>query len=282
MIHQRIPDVVLVSILALVGCSKSGEPASSTQTENATTAEKSKPVILATTTSTHDSGLLDQLIPHFEQRTGMTVKTVAVGTGQALELGRRGEADVLLVHAPSAEEEFVAQGHGRNRRGVMHNDFVIVGPRADPAGIAGGGDAIAALKVLAGKAAPWISRGDRSGTHHKERGLWREAGIEPKGEWFIESGQGMGATLRIANERQAYTLTDRGTLLSVDNLELVVRVEGDKRLFNPYHVIEVTHVNANQKGARVLANFFLEQQTQQRIAAFRSHGEALFVPDALK
>jgi tungstate transport system substrate-binding protein len=242
--------------------------------------EPPRPVVLATTTSTVDSGLLDKLIPVFEKQSGIVVKTLAVGTGEALEMGRRGEADVLLVHAPDAEKEFVEQGHGRNRRPVMHNDFIIVGPETDPAGIKGGKDAVSAIKTIADKKAPWISRGDRSGTHQKERALWKSAGIEPGGDWFVETGQGMGATLRIANERKSYTLSDRGTYLSAENLELKILVEGDELLFNPYHVIEVVGEKVNAEGQKKLAEFFLTPATQQIISEFTSHGQQLFIPDA--
>jgi tungstate transport system substrate-binding protein len=242
----------------------------------------SRPVVLATTTSTYDTGLLDHLIPRFEQRTGITVKTVAVGTGQALELGRRGEADVLLVHAPSREVEFVEAGHGRSRRPVMHNDFVIVGPRGDPAGIRGVRDAPAALKAVAAARATWISRGDNSGTHTKELELWKAAGVVPAGDWSLETGQGMGATLRIANGRLGYTLSDRGTFVATENLELDVLVVGDPRLHNPYHVIEVVAPNVNREGAASLAGFFVETKTQRAVRDFRYHGQQLFTPDALK
>ena len=238
--------------------------------------------MLATTTSTYDTGLLDHLIPRFEKETGLTVKTVAVGTGQALELGRRGEADVLLVHAPAKEQAFIEGGHGRNRRPVMHNDFVIVGPREDPAEIRGGRDAAAALTTLSSARAIWISRGDRSGTHTKETELWRAAGVEPAGAWYVETGQGMGATLRIANERRGYTLSDRGTFIATAKLELEIVVEGDSRLFNPYHVIEVVGPNVNAEGAAALAGFFVEPRTQRAIRDFELKGRQLFAPDALE
>jgi tungstate transport system substrate-binding protein len=241
-----------------------------------------RPVVLATTTSTYDTGLLDHLVPQFEKKTGMTVKTVAVGTGQALELGRRGEADVLLVHAPAKEQAFVEAGHGRNRRPVMHNDFVVVGPSRDPAEIRGSADAAAALKTLGAARATWISRGDRSGTHTKEQELWRTAGVDPDGDWYVETGQGMGATLRIADERRGYTLSDRGTFIATAKLELEVLVEGDPRLFNPYHVIEVIGPNVNTVGAAALAGFFVERETQEAIRDYRLGGRQLFTPDAEK
>jgi tungstate transport system substrate-binding protein len=245
-------------------------------------AQPARPIVLATTTSTYDTGLLDQLIPRFEKCTGARVKTVAVGTGQALELGRRGEADVLLVHAPAKEIDFVEAGHGRNRRPVMHNDFVIVGPGADPAGIREGRDATAALKKLSSAQAIWISRADKSGTHTKEIELWRAVEIEPAGDWYVETGQGMGASLRIASERQGHVLSDRGTFIATENLSLEVLVEGDERLFNPYHVIEVVGPSVNAEGAAALAGFFVERETQEAIRDFEFNGRQLFAPDALR
>jgi tungstate transport system substrate-binding protein len=260
-------NILVILACTVLNCSKS------TQSKT--------PVILATTTSTYDSGLLDSIVPDFKKKTGLTVKTVAVGTGQALELGRRGEADVLLVHAPKVEEAFVAKGHGKNRRPVMHNDFVLVGPKDDPAKIRGMKNAALALVAITKAGVTWASRGDLSGTHHKEKELWEAAGIQPTGSWFMETGQGMGATLRLADEKRAYTISDRGTFLSVDNISLEVLVEGDERLFNPYHVIEVVHTNANKEGGKILAAFFVEPDTQKKIGAFKSKGFNLFKPDAL-
>jgi tungstate transport system substrate-binding protein len=224
--------------------------------------------------------LLDHLIPLFEKKSGIQVKTVAVGTGQALELGRLGEADVLLVHAPSRERKIVAEGKAANRRAVMHNDFVILGPAADPAGLAGEKDAAAALATIAEKQVAWVSRADDSGTHTKERALWQAAGVAPGGPWFAETGQGMGASLRIASEKKAHILSDRGTFLATDNLELVVLVEGDQRLFNPYHVLEVVGPRVNNDAARALADFFVSAEAQQAIADYRVAGQRLFTPDA--
>ncbi|MCP4604116.1 MAG: tungsten ABC transporter substrate-binding protein [Proteobacteria bacterium] len=274
---------VFLIILTLLGCcacsQKEVDPPASKKGKPPAT---SRSIVLATTTSTHDSGLLDRLMPVFEKQTGITVKTVAVGTGQALELGRRGEADVLLVHAPEAEKAFVVGGHGRNRSAVMHNDFIVVGPEADPAGIGGKSDSNVALKALSQAGTQWISRGDRSGTHQKEQALWKAAGVKPGGPWLIETGQGMGATLRIASERKAYTLTDRGTFLSINNLELEVLVEGDAKLFNPYHVIEVAHGRKDAEAAgRLLAEFFIAPKTQEMIGGFTSRGHKLFTPDAV-
>ncbi|GAP63606.1 tungstate transport system substrate-binding protein [Ardenticatena maritima] len=245
-------------------------------------------VLLATTTSTRDSGLLDVLIPRFEAQSGYRVKMIAVGTGAALQMGRDGNADVLLVHAPEAEEAFMREGHGMARFPVMHNDFVLVGPPDDPASIRGR-SIIAALQHIAAQGARFISRGDDSGTHKKERALWAEAGISPEGAtWYNETGQGMGATLTIASEKQAYTLADRGTFLAIRNtLALDILVEGDRRLFNPYHVIIVSptaHPNVNVEGARAFAAFLTTPDTQALIRTFgvETYGEPLFIPDAVQ
>ncbi len=236
----------------------------------------SKELILATTTSTQDSGLLDVLIPLFEKETGYTVKVIAVGTGAALRMGERGDADVLLVHAPEAEEAFMAAGHGLEREYVMYNDFVIVGPPDDPAGIRGMEDASAAMKRIAESQTLWISRGDDSGTHKKEKSLWKEAGIDPtplaSQPWYQESGQGMGATLRIASEKGGYTLSDRATYLNLQHtLHLDILVEGDPRLYNVYHVIVVNpekHPNVNVEGARAFADFMTSPQVQDIIRSY--------------
>jgi tungstate transport system substrate-binding protein len=245
-------------------------------------------LILATTTSTQDSGLLDVLVPTFEDEYGYKVKTIAVGSGQAIELGERGEADVILAHSPKAEEEFVAGGFGIERQPVMYNDFIIVGPPDDPAGIGEAADAAAALALIAESGSPFISRGDESGTHTKELGLWEKAGIEPAGEaWYQETGQGMGATLSVANEKDGYTLSDRGTYLAQrDNLDLDALLEGDSALFNPYTVIVVNpekHSKVNVKAARDFAAFITSADTQAVIRDFGvdDYGEPLFVPEAL-
>src|SRR5882672_8646527 len=203
-----------------------------------TAAAQRAPVILSTTTSTQDSGLLDVLVPMFERQTGYTVKTISVGTGQALALAARGEADVTLAHAPSLEKKYVEDGKMSNRRLVMYNDFVIIGPPDDPARIKGLPKAVDALKRIAESQARFVSRGDKSGTHLLEQGLWKQAGIEPKGAWYIESGQGMGQTLGIANDRRAYALTDRATLLAFQKrVDLPILVEKDKPLLNIYSVM---------------------------------------------
>src|SRR5262249_6470926 len=208
--------------------------------EKATAAESNKNVILSTTTSTQDSGLLDVLVPLFEKQTGYSVKTVSVGTGQALALAAKGDADVALVHAPSLEKKYVADGKLLNRRLVMYNDFVIIGPKDDPAKIKSAKTALSALKLMQEPKSRCVSRADNSGTYTLEKSLWKEAGMQPKGDWYIATAQGMGATLNIANERNAYTITDRGTYLALGKrLNLPILIEGDKALLNVYSVMEV-------------------------------------------
>ncbi|MBI3454664.1 MAG: substrate-binding domain-containing protein [Candidatus Rokubacteria bacterium] len=246
---------------------------------------ESKVVILATTTSLQDSGLLDVLVPMFERQTGLTVKTVAVGTGQALALAARGEADVTLAHAPELEKKYLRNGKMLNRRLVMVNDFVIVGPPRDPAQIRGLTQAVDAVRRIAAARARFVSRGDHSGTHQRELALWKEAGITP-GPWYIESGRGMGATLMIADERLAYTLTDRGTLLAQGRrLGLEIVVEGDPRLRNVYAVLEVSPANGprvNAAGGKAFADFVVSREAQAVIRTFgvEKYGQPLFVPMA--
>lgn len=245
-------------------------------------------VILATTTSTQDSGLLDVLVPAFEEPTGFNVKVVAVGSGQAMTMGAECNADVLLVHSPAAEEEFMAAGNGVDRRLVMHNDFVVVGPAADPAGIKGMASAPEAFAKIAEPEATFVSRGDTSGTHAKELGIWKKAEITPQGAWYLESGQGMGATLTIASEKGAYTLTDRATYLATkDNLALDILVEGDASLLNVYHVISVNPEKCsavNTTGATSWADFLVSPGGQAMIGEYgvEEYGQPLFVPDAGK
>jgi tungstate transport system substrate-binding protein len=241
-------------------------------------------LLLATTTSTQDSGLLDVLIPAFESRTGIKVKTIAVGSGQAMAMGQRGEADVLLVHSPDAERKFVAEGHGLNRRLVMHNDFIVVGPAGR---LAGATSVAAALKLVAGNGLLWLSRGDNSGTHAQELKLWKAAGIDPHGQrWYQETGLGMGQTLSVASEKKACTLADRGTYLAMKkNLGLAILVEGDAALRNIYHVIEVNpskSTKVNSLGARAFAEFMVSNSTQEIIRHFgtEKYGAPLFFPDA--
>ena len=243
-------------------------------------------VILATTTSTQDSGLLDELVPLFEKQTGYAVKTIAVGSGQAIAMGKRGEADVLLVHSPEAELALVADGAGINRRIVMHNDFVLVGPPADPAGIAKH-TTRESLQRIAGAKVLFMSRGDNSGTHAMELKLWKAAGVVFEGQaWYQQTGQGMGQTLAVAAEKKAYTLSDRGTYLALrKKLGLTLLHEGDSSLWNVYHVIEVNPARfpkANAAGGRAFADFMVSKAVQQRIKEFgiATYGSPLFFPDA--
>ena len=246
-------------------------------------------LILATTTSTNDSGLLDVLVPAFEEENDYNVKIVPVGSGEALAMGERGDADVLLVHSPKAEEKFVDAGHGVNRRLVMHNDFIIVGPAGDPAGVADAADSLEALQAIADAGSPFISRGDDSGTHKLELSLWEELAVDPSGEsWYQESGQGMGATLQIANQGNAYTISDRATSLAQqDSLDLGILYEADPRLLNIYHVMQVNPDNfddLNVEGAEAFVDFMVSDEAQELIGDFGvdEFGEPLFVPDAGK
>ncbi len=252
-------------------------------------APKQKNIILATTTSTQDTGLLDVLIPIFEKKTGYFVKTIAVGSGQAMKMGEKGEADVMLVHSPDAEKKFVEEGYGVNRRLVMHNDFIIVGPGNDPAKIKGVKSSAEAMKMIAQSESLFLSRGDNSGTHAKEKALWKKAEITPAGQkWYQETGLGMGQTLNVAAEKKGYTLADRGTYLALKkNLGLDILVEGDAALLNIYHVIEVNSAKwpkANAPGAKAFAEFVVSKKTQAIIKTFGvdKYGSPLFFPDAGK
>lgn len=247
-------------------------------------------MVLTTTTSTADSGLLDNILPPFEKANNVTVKVLAVGTGQALVLGERGDADLLLIHDRAREEEFVARGYGVSRRDVMYNDFVIIGPADDPANIGDmrrATDAFARI-AEAGKmgGATFVSRGDRSGTHSKELQVWREMGIKPDGKWYKETGQGMGETLTVANEMEAYTLADRGTYLSrKKGLALIILGDGDELLFNPYGVIAVDPVrypHVNYELAVKFIEYLTSYQTQERIGEFglERYGQPLFYPNS--
>jgi tungstate transport system substrate-binding protein len=246
-----------------------------------------KTVILATTTSTQDSGLLDVLLPIFEKETGYFVKTIAVGSGQAMAMGEKGEADVLLVHSPEAERKFMAEGYGINRKLVMHNDFILVGPTGDPAKIKGAKSCAESFKKIASAKVPFFSRGDNSGTYAKEKAIWKAAGINPEGEkWYRQTGLGMGQTLNVAAEKKGTTLTDRGTYLALrKSLGLDILVEGDAVLLNIYHVVEVNPAKwprVNSAGAKVFADFMLSKETQGIIKAFGvdKFGSPLFFPDA--
>src|SRR5262252_2044143 len=249
---------------------------------------QSTSVILSTTTSTQDSGLLDVLVPMFESKTGYTVKTLSVGTGQALALAAKGEADVALVHAPTLEKKYVSEGKLLNRRLVMYNDFVIIGPGDDPAKVRSAKSATGALKAIEQAKANFISRGDKSGTNILELALWKQAGVEPKGAWYIESGQGMGQTLGIADDRHAYTLTDRATYLAFSKrVNLPILVEKDRPLLNIYSVMEVNPANGprvNTTGGKAFAEFILAPETQGVIKTFgvTKYGQPLFVPIAGK
>jgi tungstate transport system substrate-binding protein len=248
-----------------------------------------KNVILATTTSTQDSGLLDVLIPIFEKKTGYFVKTIAVGSGQAMAMGQKGEADVMLVHSPDAEKKFVEGGYGVNRQLIMHNDFIIVGPADDPAKIKGTKAAAEALKKIAAAGTLFLSRGDNSGTHAKEKKLWQTAEVNPAGKkWYQETGLGMGQTLNVAAEKKGYTLADRGTYLALKkNIPLEILVEGDAILLNIYHVMEVNSAKwpkVNTAGAKAFADFMVSKQVQEIIGKFGvdKFGSPLFFPDAGK
>jgi tungstate transport system substrate-binding protein len=237
---------------------------------------------LATTTSTQDSGLLDVLVPRFRSQTGIEVKVVAVGTGQALELGGRGDADVLLVHDPTAEKHFMDEGFGALRQEVMHNDFLLVGPPEDPAGVKGQAAIAEAFTRIGRQEAPFVSRGDRSGTHLKERAVWHRAGIEPRGAWYLQAAAGMAQVLRVADQKRAYTLTDRGTFLAQrQGLSLVALSEGDPLLRNQYSVIVVNpakHPHVHEQAARQFAQFLLAPETRKVIAEFGTDrfGQPLF------
>jgi tungstate transport system substrate-binding protein len=244
-------------------------------------------ILVASTTSTQDSGLFEHILPLFTKQTGIAVKVVAQGTGQALDTARRGDADVVFVHAKAQEEQFVAEGHGVRRFDVMYNDFVLVGPKADPAGVKGGSEVVAALKTIAAKQAPFVSRGDKSGTHSAELALWRVAGLDPasaKSDWYREIGQGMGAALNTAAAMGAYVLSDRGTWLSFKNKDaLAVLVEGDKRLFNQYGVILVNperHPNVKRELGQAFIDWLLSAEGQNAIRSYRIGGEQLFFPNA--
>lgn len=252
-------------------------------------AQTQKNVILATTTSTRDSGLLDVLIPVFEKDTGFFVKTISVGSGQAMKMGEKGEADVLLVHSPDAEKTFMTQGFGVNRMLVMHNDFIIVGPPSDPARIKGMKTTRDALKAIAQSGNLFLSRGDNSGTHAKEKGLWKAAGITPEGQkWFQQTGLGMGQTLNVAAEKKGYTLTDRATYLALKKkLGLEILIEGEPLLLNIYHVIELNPAKSpkiNVAGGKAFTQFMVSKKAQELISKFGvdKYGAPLFFPDAGK
>lgn len=241
-------------------------------------------VRLATTTSTYNSGLLDYLLPEFEKANGATIQVIAVGTGKALRMGRDGDVDLVMTHAPKAEAKFVNEGHGVQPRGIMYNDFVLVGPKNDPADVKSAKSIKEALAKVSANNALFISRGDDSGTHKKELGLWKQAGTKLPFEGYREVGQGMGKVLQISSELQAYTLTDRGTWLAYKSkVDLEIASEGDKGLFNPYQVILVNPAKfdgLNTRGAQALSDWLVSEATQKRINDFRLHGERLFIANA--
>lgn len=271
--------LAFIAIFAVTGCG--------TQQSQQPPKPAKPDLILATTTSTQDSGLLDVLIPVFEKKTGYKIKTIAVGSGQAIAMGEKGEADVLLTHAPDAEKKVVAGGSVINRRMVMHNDFVIIGPTDDPAQIKGK-SAKDALEAISNKQIVFVSRGDNSGTHQLEKKLWTQAKIKPTGAWYQEAGAGMGQTLNIANEKKGYTVTDRATYLAQKkNISLAVLVEGDAKLLNIYHVMEVNQekfAKVNKEGAKAFADFLLSKEGQEMIASFgkEKFGQPLFFADGGK
>lgn len=241
---------------------------------------------MSTTTSTEDSGLLNVLLPPFEKANNLKMDVVSVGTGKALKLGENGDVDVVFVHARPAEDKFVAAGFGVDRRDVMYNDYVIVGPKSDPAGLKNAKSAVEALKILSEGKAPFISRGDESGTHQMEKTLWKDAGISPKGAWYVEAGQGMGAVLQMAHDKQGYTLADRGTYVSqAGKLDLTIVCEGDKALFNPYGVIAVNpkkHPTAQYDLAKKFIAYVTGPEGQKIIADYKVNGKQIFFPNAGK
>ncbi|HSI80026.1 MAG TPA: substrate-binding domain-containing protein [Solirubrobacterales bacterium] len=269
-----IRAAVAIAVLTLLaGCGSDGEGS------GAEAAGAEGALILATTTSTRDSGLLDAILPRFEAAGDCAVKPVAVGSGEAIEIARRGDADVLLAHSPAEERAFMREGHGADRRLVMRNDFVLVGPTGDPADVAAAPDVTAALRRIVAAGAPFASRGDDSGTHAKELDLWRLAGLEPDWPDYLETGQGMGPTLQIAAQKRAYTLTDRGTFLATEGLDSRIVHEGDRGLANRYHVIEVRDA-ANAACAAEFADWITQAATQRAIGSFGADRfeEPLFVP----
>jgi len=281
---RSMPVVFLLVILALVSCSSAGN-ATTTSAVTETPSSETQRLILATTTSTEDSGLLDFILPNFTDQYNAQVDVIAVGTGQALALGETGDADVLLVHAREREEAFVAEGHGTARYDVMDNDFVIIGPEDDPASVKGLEKAAEAFAQIASREQPFVSRGDDSGTHTKERAIWEAAGMTPEGGWYIAAGQGMGAVLNMSEELQAYTLSDRATFLArrAENLALVILLEGDPILFNPYGVIPVNpekHPGVNAELAQQFVDWLLSVETQGLILTYEVNGERLFTPDS--
>ncbi|CBH20997.1 ABC-type tungstate transport system, permease component [Acetoanaerobium sticklandii] len=281
--------LLMVFALMLSGCTSTpeAEPAPEQANQEVTTPENPD-IILATTTSTQDSGLLDVLIPMFEEQTGYRVKTIAVGTGQALAMGEKGEADVLLTHAPASEKPLVESGAVTNYQLVMHNDFILVGPSSDPAKVKDLKSVADAFKSISETSSIFVSRGDDSGTDKKEKGIWKDINIPNEGSWYQETGQGMGQTLNIASQKEGYTLTDRATFLAQkDNLQLEIAVQGEKSLLNIYHVMQVNEEKfpkVNADGAKAFVEFMIDSKTQDIIGEFGmdEYGEPLFFKDAGK
>lgn len=285
--------LLMVFALMLSGCTSTpeAEPAPEPESEQANqevTTPENPDIILATTTSTQDSGLLDVLIPMFEEQTGYRVKTIAVGTGQALAMGEKGEADVLLTHAPASEKPLVESGAVTNYQLVMHNDFILVGPSSDPAKVKDLKSVADAFKAISETSSIFVSRGDDSGTDKKEKGIWKDINIPNEGSWYQETGQGMGQTLNIASQKEGYTLTDRATFLAQkDNLQLEIVVQGEKSLLNIYHVMQVNEEKfpkVNADGAKAFVEFMIDSKTQDIIGEFGmdEYGEPLFFKDAGK
>lgn len=280
--------VLLLLSVFMVACSSPKATYAPKVEENIPVAVINKEIILSTTTSTENSGLLDYLLPEFTKDTGYDVKVVAVGTGQALKMGEDGDADVLLVHAKSSEEEFVKAGHGIERFDVMYNDFILVGPKEDTLSLLENAksDIVKAFSLISEVKQSFISRGDDSGTHKMELNLWKEANVEPKGDWYVEAGQGMGAVIQMASELKGYTLSDRATYLSMmDKIELQIVVEGDTKLFNQYGVIVVNpekNDKINFDGAKAFQTWMLSDKGQQLIGEFGkdTFGQSLFIPNA--
>lgn len=273
---MKLKHLALVAVLA-AGALLEAPPA----------AAQDKSIVVASTTSTQDSGLFGHILPLFKAKTGIDVKVISQGTGQAIDTGRRGDADVVFVHARSQEEKFVAEGFGVRRFDVMYNDFILIGPKADPAGVKGGKDIVAALKAIQTKASPFVSRGDKSGTHAAELALWKAADLDPAGSkpsWYREIGQGMGAALNTSAAMGAYVLSDRGTWLSFKNRDtLEISVQGDKRLFNQYGIILVNperHRHVKKELGQSFIDWILSKDGQAAIAAYKINGEQLFFPNA--
>ncbi|MFL6561236.1 MAG: substrate-binding domain-containing protein [Bacillus sp. (in: firmicutes)] len=281
--NRYLAFLFAMMLLVLTACGNANTKDSSEKVKKTEAKEAPTEMILATTTSTQDSGLLDVLLPMFEKEYNVKVKPIAVGTGQALELGSKGEADALLVHAPAAEKAVVDAGDAINYKRVMYNDFILVGPKENPAGVSGD-DITAAFKKLAETKATFVSRGDDSGTHKKELGIWEIDNIKPAGDWYVSTGQGMGQTLQVAAEKKGYVLTDRATWLSQEkNLNtLQIVVEGGKDLMNIYHVMQVNpekHTTINSKDAEKFVEFMIDAKTQDVIEEFgkKEYGQSLFI-----